>query len=121
MKYQFTVEGSESQTKYYGVKLIGPFPDEELLFETLVSTPLTILELEDFITKRLFGIMEGWHCVVRHAEKPINHKVIGLDSLARILSNVKPLTVKVKLAIDGESKTYNIDADKLDTLLKSLE
>ena len=119
MKYQFTTEGSKPQTKYYKVTLLGPTAQEGIVWEDIVSTPLTSEELESFIESRLVGIAEGFHCWVKETPKPV--KCIGLDSLARILSNIKPLVVKVRISIDGESKVYSIDAEKLDTLLKSLE
>ena len=121
MKYQFTTEGSKPQTTYHKVTLFGPTPEEGLMWEAVVSTPLTNMELDSFITARLFGVTEGWHCLVQHADKDSAERIIGLDTLARILSNIKPLKQKVIISICGERKMYELDADKLETLLKSLE
>ena len=121
MKYQFTTDGSKPQTTYHKVTLLGPTPEEGIMWEAVVSTPLTNTELDDFITARLFGVTDGWHCWVKDADKDIAEKIIGLDTLARILSNIKPLKQKVVISICGEKKTYELDADKLETLLKSLE
>jgi hypothetical protein len=121
MKYQFTVEGSKSQTNVYQVTILGAVPEEGILWKTHVSTPLTADELEDFIESRLIGVAEGFHCWVKASDKEYADVIIGLDKLARILSNIKPLKQKVVISICGERKTYELDADKLESLLKSLE
>ena len=121
MKYQFTTEGSKPQTIYHKVILYGPTSEHEVMWKGVVSTPLTHIELDKFITARLFGVTEGWWCWVKDADKDSAEKIIGLDSLARILSNIKPLKQKVVISICGEKKVYELDADKLETLLKSLE
>lgn len=123
MKYQFTTEGSKSQTIYHKVTLYGPgsIEDREALWRGTVSTPLTHTELGEFIAARLFGVTEGWSYSVGVGDKNSADTIIGLDSLARILSNIKPLKQKVIISICGEKKMYELDADKLETLLKSLE
>ena len=85
-----------------------------------MSTPLTHIELDEFISARLFGVTESWSCAVGIGDKS-DDTIIGLDTMARILSNIKPLKQKVIVTICGEKKTYELDADKLETLLKSLE
>lgn len=120
MKYQFTTEGSKSQTIYHKVTLYGPTPEHEVMWRGTVSTPLTHIELDEFISARLFGVTEGWSCAVGIGDKNAD-TIIGLDTMARILSNIKPLKQKVIITICGEKKTYELDADKLETLLKSLE
>lgn len=129
MKYQFTTEGSKPQTKYHNVWVYDS-KMEEPLFKCIVSTPLTGGLLSTFLRSILDKTGYGLELSVRQefSELPsfkecgfMYVRPIGLDTIARILSNVKPLTVKVKLTIDGDSKVYSIDADKLDTLLKSLE
>lgn len=120
MKYQFTTEGSKSQTIYHKVVLYGPTSEHEVMWKGIVSTPLTHIELDEFISARLFGVTEGWSCAVGIGDKN-DDTVIGLDTMARILSNIKPLKQKVVISICGEKKTYELDADKLETLLKSLE
>ena len=69
MKYQFTVEGSKPQTIYHKVTLLGPTPEEGIMWKAVVSTPLTHMELDDFITARLLGVPEGWHCWVEDAKE----------------------------------------------------
>ena len=120
MKYQFTTEGSKPQTVYHKVTLYGPTPEHEVMWKGTVSTPLTQIELDEFISARLFGVTEGWSCAVGIGDKS-DDNIIGLDSMARILSNIKPLKHRVIITICGERKTYELDADKLETLLKSLE
>ena len=120
MKYQFTTEGSKSQTVYHRVTLYGPTPEHEIMWKGVVSTPLTHIELDEFISARLFGVTEGWSCAVGIGDKSAG-TIIGLDTMARILSNIKPLKQKVVISICEERKVYELDADKLETLLKSLE
>lgn len=118
MKYQFTTEGSKSQTLYWDVRLINS-ESGEVCWEQTVSTPLNKDELTEFINERL---KEGFLCSVSEGCKVCAlNGVIGLDSLARILSNIKPLKQKVVIFICGERKVYELDADKLESLLKSLE
>lgn len=124
MKYQFTTEGSEPQTKYYAVGILGPTPEEGMLFSTVVSTPLTRSELIDVLDARiaLNDNISGFSCMVEEGKSRVTSaRIIGLDSICRIISNIKPIKVKVRISIEGEAKTYTIDAEKLDTLLKSLE
>ena len=120
MKYQFTTEGSKPQTIYHKVTLYGPTPEHEVMWKGTVSTPLTHIELDEFISARLFGVTEGWSCAVGIGDKS-DDTIIGLDTMARILSNIKPLKQRVVISICGERKVYELDADKLETLLKSLE
>lgn len=120
MKYLFSTEGSKPQTIYHKVTLYGPTPEHEVMWRGVVSTPLTHIELDEFISARLFGVTEGWSCAVGIGDKSAD-TIIGLDTLARILSNIKPLKQKVVVYICGEKKVYELDADKLETLLKSLE
>ena len=120
MKFQFTTEGSKPQTIYHKVTLYGPTPEHEVMWRGTVSTPLTHIELDEFISARLFGVTEGWSCAVGIGDKN-DDTIIGLDTMARILSNIKPLKQKVIITICGEKKVYDLDADKLETLLKSLE
>ena len=120
MKYQFTTEGSKPQTIYHKVTLYGPTSEHEVMWKGVVSTPLTHIELDEFISARLFGVTEGWSCAVGIGDKNAD-TIIGLDTMARILSNIKPLKQKVVISICGEKKVYELDADKLETLLKSLE
>lgn len=120
MKYQFTTEGSKPQTIYHRVTLYGPNPEHEVMWKGVVSTPLTHIELDEFISARLFGVTESWSCAVGIGDKSAD-TIIGLDTLARILSNIKPLKQKVIISICGEKKVYDLDAEKLETLLKSLE
>lgn len=120
MKYQFTTEGSKSQTIYHKVTLYGPTPEHEVMWRGTVSTPLTHIELGEFISARLFGVTDGWDYAVGIGDKNAD-TIIGLDTMARILSNIKPLKQKVVISICGEKKVYELDADKLETLLKSLE
>ena len=136
MKYQFTTEGSKSQTKYHHIRIFQH--DASMTYsqyECVVSTPLTADTLINFL-RELFdekcaslgindleiGIVETYPTnptikTLRFGVLP----TIGLDSICRIISNIKPVKVKVRISIDGESKMYSIDAEKLDTLLKSLE
>ena len=118
MKYQFTTEGSKPQTKYHLVKLLSE-SSMECVWEQTVSTPLNSAEMFQFLSVRM---PKGFLFEVRESSKlmPTNG-IIGLDSLARILSNIKPLKQKVVISICGERKVYELDADKLETLLKSLE
>lgn len=136
MKFQFTTEGSKSQTKYHFIEIVSADPkdgehNDGVLFKACVSTPLDSAELYDALEKRLhsnkYGSAElmSINIVATHDVKPSNWvydvSVIGLDSICRIISNIKPLKQKVVITICGEKKTYELDADKLETLLKSLE
>lgn len=123
MKYQFTTVGCEPQTKYYKVSILGPTPEEGALFSTIVSTPLTRDELIDVIDARiaLNDNIPGFSCLVEEGRSISTSKIIGLSTICGIISNIKPVKVKVRISIDGDAKTYTIDAEKLDTLLKSLE
>jgi hypothetical protein len=136
MKYQFTTEGSKSQTKYHHIR-ISQYDDNATYsqYECVVSTPLTADTLINFL-RELFdakcaslgvndleiGLLETYPTnptikTLRFGVLP----TIGLDSICRIISNIKPLKQKVVISICGERKTYELDADKLETLLKSLE
>ena len=118
MKYQFTTEGSKPQTNYWTVRLLNE-ASMECCWEQTVSTPLTDKELFSFVFVR---VPKGFFFEVKESSKLLpTNGIIGLDSLARILSNIKPLKQKVIITICGEKKTYELDADKLETLLKSLE
>ena len=121
MKYQFTTEGSTSQTKYYKVNILGPTPEEGILFSAIVSTPLTLIELDDVLEARL-NLNE--HCcnlstMIEDTKR--TSPCMGLDSICRVIANIKPLKQKVIISICGERKVYELDADKLESLLKSLE
>ena len=118
MKYQFTTEGSKPQTNYWAVRLINE-ASLECCWEQTVSTPLTSDELCSFLSVRM---PKGFLFEVKESSKlmPTNG-IVGLDTLARIISNIKPLKQKVVISICGEKKVYEFDADKLETLLKSLE
>lgn len=125
MKYQFTTEGSKPQTKYHQVKVINK-ETAEVLFETYVSTPLPWEMLHTFLNNLLeekpypeLSVRVGH--VFTYEDKPSNIDIIGLDSIARIITNIKPLKIKAAIYINGEKKFFSIDADKLDTFLKSLE
>lgn len=136
MKFQFTTEGSKSQTKYHFIEIVSADPKDGehkdgVLFRTFVSTPLDRAELYDVLEKRLHSNkyasaeLMSINIVTTYDVKPCDWaydiNVIGLDSICRILSNIKPLKQKVVISICGERKTYELDADKLETLLKSLE
>lgn len=130
MKYQFTTEGSKPQTKYHHIQ-IGDA--EDILFQAVVSTPLTPFLLGEFLNECLEKNKYGnaFHCTVvddfpkmpsfPDIPASISAGPIGLDSICRIISNIKPLKQKVVISICGEKKVYDLDADKLETLLKSLE
>lgn len=129
MKYQFTTEGSKAQTKYHHIRIIDA---ESVLFQTVVSTPLSSFLLGEFLNECLEKTKYGnaLHCTVvddfpkmpSYPDIPASITApIGLDTIARIISNIKPLKQKVIISICGERKTYELDADKLETLLKSLE
>lgn len=125
MKYQFTTDGSKPQTKYHQVKVLNK-ETAEILFETYVSTPLPWEMLHNFLNSMLEDkpyselVVKIGHTFT-YDEKPASIVPIGLDSIARILSNIKPLKQKVIITICGERKTYMVDPDKFETLLKSLE
>lgn len=136
MKYQFTTEGSKPQTKYHHIRIFQC--DDSMTYsqyECVVSTPLTADILINFL-RELFdkkcaslgindleiGLLETYPTnptikTLRFGVLP----TIGLDSIARIISNIKPLKQKVVITICGERKTYEVDPDKFETLLKSLE
>lgn len=129
MKYQFTTEGSKSQTKYHHIRIYDSEMSESL-FECIVSTPLPATPLAEYLRSLLDAQKYGLELSIRetYPEMPTTHqcgfvcvKPIGLDTIARIISNIKPLKQKVVITICGERKTYEVDPDKFETLLKSLE
>lgn len=129
MKFQFTTEGSKSQTKYHHVRIYNSDMSENL-FECIVSTPLPAIPLAEYLRSLLDAQKYGLELSIRetYPELPTIHqcgfmcvKPVGLDTIARIITNIKPLKQKVIISICGEKKTYELDADKLETLLKSLE
>lgn len=129
MKFQFTTEGSKSQTKYHHVRIYNSDMSENL-FECIVSTPLPANPLAEYLRSLLDAQKYGLELSIRetYPELPTIHqcgfmcvKPVGLDTIARIITNIKPLKQKVIISICGEKKTYELDADKLETLLKSLE
>ena len=128
MKFQFTTEGSKSQTMYHYVRIVNA--DDEDLFKCIVSTPLGHDMLQEFLNSKMektghcleakvgCSFDKGW----AEGERSRNSiDIIGLDNIARIISNIKPLKQKVVITICGERKTYEVDPDKFETLLKSLE
>ena len=123
MKYQFTTEGSKSQTKYNHIRIISSDDESKVLFECVVSTPIFPYLLMNYLKELLE--MKEVPMVINLVETYGSYngplEIIGLDMIARILSNIKPLKQKVVITICGEKKTYELDADKLETLLKSLE
>lgn len=129
MKFQFTTEGSKSQTKYHHVRIYNSDMSENL-FECIVSTPLPAIPLAEYLRSLLDAQKYGLELSIRetYPELPTIHqcgfmcvKPVGLDTIARIITNIKPLKQKVIISICGEKKAYELDADKLETLLKSLE
>lgn len=98
---------------------------KDTLFECVVSTPLPNHYLEAFLNDML---QHSQYPIVANIEDSspslnITYKgdIVGLDKIARIISNIKPLKQKVIITICGGKKVYDLDADKLETLLKSLE
>ena len=128
MKFQFTTEGSKPQTKYHYVEICSADPKEGAIFKACVSTPLDSDELFEVLEKRLHSNkyaseeLMSINIVDTFDAKPLNCvSVIGLDSICRIISNIKPLKQRVVIFVCGEKKTYEIDADKLEAFIKSLE
>lgn len=136
MKYQFTTEGSKSQTKYHLIEIVSADPKDGehkdgVLFRACVSTPLDRDELYDALEKRLHSNkyasaeLMSINIVTTHDVRPSDWvydiNVIGLDTICRIISNIKPLKQKLTITICGEKRVYELDADKIETLLKSLE
>ena len=118
MKYQFTTEGSKSQTIYHSVRLMQE-NSKDTLFECVVSTPLPDHYLEAFLNDMLQHSQYPIVANIEDSSPSLN--IMGLDKIARIISNIKPLKQKVIISICGEKKVYDLDAEKLETLLKSLE
>ncbi len=128
MKFQFTTEGSKPQTKYHYVEICSADPKEGAIFKACVSTPLDSDELFEVLEKRLHSNkyaseeLMSINIVDTFDAKPLNCvSVMGLDSICRIISNIKPLKQRVVISLCGERKTYELDADKLETFIKSLE
>lgn len=121
MKYQFTVEGSKDPTRLHQVSVIEQVSGESL-HTLVVSTPLT----EDELCEVLGRFKPNYPIVIdvrdiTEFKGDYTGKIVGLANACRIISNIKPLKQKVIISICGERKAYELDADKLETLLKSLE
>ena len=121
MKYQFTTEGSIDPTRYHQVSILDS-KTGECLHALVVSTPLSEEELCEVL-----GRFKPDYPIVIDAKDITSSimkycgKIYGLANACRVISNIKPLKQKVVISICGEKKTYELDADKLETLLKSLE
>ena len=121
MKYQFTTEGSIDPTRYHQVSILDS-KTGECLHTLVVSTPLSEEELCEVL-----GRFKPDYPIVIDAKDITSSivkycgKISGLANACRIISNIKPLKQKVVISICGEKKLYELDADKLETLLKSLE
>lgn len=122
MKYLFSTEGSKSQTIYHRVKIFNSDMNEGL-FECIVSTPLPANLLTDYLRPLLDSKGYGLELSVRETYPKYTGElnIVGLDTIARIISNIKPLKQKVIISIYGIRKVYELDSDKLETLLESLE
>ena len=121
MKYQFTTEGSIDPTRYHQVSILDSVTGE-CLHTLVVSTPLS----EDELCEVLGRFKPDYPIVIDAKDiTPFKAtycgKIYGLANACRVISNIKPLKQKVVISICGEKKTYELDADKLETLLKSLE
>ncbi len=131
MKFQFTTEGSKAQTKYHCVEICSADPKEGALFTACVSTPLNSGELFEVLENRLHANkyaseeLMSINIVSSFDIKPsswvYDFNIIGLDTICRIISNIKPLKQKVVISICGEKKTYELDAEKIEKLLESLK
>lgn len=129
MKFQFTTEGSKPQTKYHHIRIYDSEMSENL-FECIVSTPLPANPLAEYLRSLLDAQKYGLELSIRetYPEMPTMQqcgfmcvKPVGLDTICRIISNIKPLQQKVVISICGERKTYELDAEKIEKLLESLK
>ena len=131
MKFQFTTEGSKPQTKYHCIEICSADQKEGVLFSACVSTPLDASELFEVLENRLHANkyaseeLLSINIVNSFDTKPsswvYDFTIMGLDSICRIISNIKPLKQKVVISICGERKTYELDAEKIEKLLESLK
>ena len=121
MKYQFTTEGSFDPTRYHQVSILDSTTGERL--HTLVVS--TLLSEEELC--KVLGRFKPDYPIVIDAKDITSSivnccgKISGLANACRIISNIKPLKQNVVISICGEKKLYELDADKFETLLKSLE
>lgn len=123
MKYQFTTEGSIDPTRIHQVTIID-LESAEVLHNFFVSTPLNEEELCEVLGrfKADYPVTISATDITDFKRKcALPEKIVGLANACRVVSNIKPLKQKVKVTICGESKVYELDADKVETLLKSLE
>ena len=122
MKYLFTTEGSKAQTKYHKFHILDK-ETGEVLFETVVSSPAFPLELQTTFeyylnANKYCGSMEISHCATYNEARCAGDiEIISTGTFCRIISNIKP--IKHRIALGG--KVYEVDADKLEKFLKSLE
>lgn len=127
MKYQFTTEGSKPQTKYHHIRICDK-ETGETLYEVILSSAAMPLEVETTLECYLSANEYCENMCVKHVATYNNVQacgvtldIINVSTMCRIISNIKPLKQKVIISICGERKMYELDADKLETLLKSLE
>lgn len=127
MKYQFTAEGSKPQTKYHHIRICDK-ETGETLYEIVLSSAAMPLEVETTLEYYLNANKYCENMCVKHVATYNNAPdcgatldIINVATMCRIISNIKPLKKKVVISICGEKKVYELDADKLETLLKSLE
>jgi len=116
--YSFTTLGSKPQTKYYHVG-IRHSDTNQLLYETVVSTPLKCEELHKHLADRLYDRMGGKMSIetsvaVAGKDSP---EIVGLDTICRIISNIKPISYTVYVG----NKVYTIDNDKVQQIIAICE
>lgn len=125
MKYQFTTEGSKPQTKYYHIRICNRLSGE-ILYETILSSAAMPLEVESTLehymsANKYCEDMRVDIIATHNSNVGITLDIINVATMCRIISNIKPLKQRVAISICGEKKEYELDANKLEALFKSLE
>ena len=122
MKYIFDASGCSSRNNRYVVEFRKDSTMGEIVESFQLSSPLEFYETVDFIEARQAPLKEKFNLVpylrkMREGER--TESGLGLTSLGWFLDGRGITKRTIDVVLNG--KTYKVDPDKLEPLLKSLE
>lgn len=122
MKYIFDSSGCSTRNKRFVVEFHQNSLEGELVESFQVSSPLEFFELVDFIEARQAPLKDKFNLVPFLRVMKEGEKIesgLGLTSLGYFLAGYGITKKTVGVFFNG--KTYNVDPDKLETFLKTME
>ena len=122
MKYIFDASGCSSRNNRYVVEFRKDSTTGEIVESFQLSSPLEFYETVDFIEARQAPLKEKFNLVPYLRQMRKDERVesgLGLASLSWFLNGNGITKRTINVVLNG--KTYKVDPDKLEPLLKSLE